>query len=82
MEPAKEDGKEKLYMIIKYLKKLRKKRQGMQKTQELEDGSGGKFRGKHELFKEETGNDDSRKKNKYRFGAHQVASKPNNKCRV
>ena len=82
MEPAKEDGKEKLYMIIKYLKKLRKKRQGMQKTKELEDGSGGKLKGKYKLFEEETGNDESRKKNKYRFGAHQVASKPNNRCRV
>ena len=72
MEPAKEDGKEKLYMIIKYLKKLRKKRQGMQRTQELEDGSGGKFRGKYELFEEETGNDESRKKNKYRLHQNQT----------
>ena len=40
MEPAKEDGKAKLYLIIKYLKKLRKKTQEMQKTQELRSGSG------------------------------------------
>ena len=39
MEPGKEDGKEKLYLIIKYLKKLRKKRQEMQKTQEIRSGS-------------------------------------------
>ena len=31
MRPAKEDGKDKLYLIIKYLKDLRQKRQEMQK---------------------------------------------------
>ena len=31
MRPAKEDGKDKLYWIIKYLKDLRQKRQEMQK---------------------------------------------------
>ena len=39
MRPAKEDGKDKLYCIIKYLKDLRQRRQGMEKTQELKGGN-------------------------------------------
>ena len=44
MEPAKDDGKERLYFIVRYLKKLRKVRQGMQKTEELDCESGSNVR--------------------------------------
>ena len=81
MGPAKEDGKDKLYCIIKYLKGLRQRRQGMQKTQELKGGTNGKVRGKFEVVDEvpETIEKpkDGHKKSKYWFGA-QVASKSNN----
>ena len=35
LAPAEDDGKEKLKLIVKSLKKLRKKRQELQKTAEL-----------------------------------------------
>ena len=83
MEPAKEDGKDKLYFIIKYLKKLRKKRQGMQKTQELKIGLSGKTKEKYEESLEPNDNYSGKKKNHYKFGAH-VASKPktNNNSKI
>ena len=85
MRPAKEDGKEKLLLIIEYLKDLRMRRQGMQKTQELKGGSSGKPKGKYENNDEDTENHEGKKeelkKNKYRYGA-QVAGKPNNNCKI
>ena len=87
MGPAKEDGKEKLHFIIKYLKDVRKCTQEMQKTQELRSGSGssGKFRGKYKINEEGDENDGKKrvdyKKNKSRYDAH-VASRPNNKCKI
>ena len=92
MEPAKEDGKAKLYLIIKYLKKLRKKIQEMQKTKELRSGSGsgGKYRRKYETDDNDEGIDDQdgkkkegRQKNRFRFSA-QFASKPrsNYECKI
>ena len=39
MEPAEEDGKLKLMLIVKFLIKLRKKRQAMQKTAEHAESS-------------------------------------------
>ena len=85
MRPAKEDGKDKIYLIIKYLKDLRQRRQEMQKTQELDGESSGRGRGKFEVTEEGADSSDGKKeeqrKYKYRYGA-QVAAKPNNNCKV
>ena len=87
MKPAEEDGKERLYFIIRYLKELRGIRQGLLKVEELdgESGSTGKSKEKYETS---DGNTDSygdkkkeQKKNQYRYGAH-VVSKPNKNCKI
>ena len=88
MGPAKEDGKEKLHFIIKYLKDVRKCTQEMQKTQELRSGSESnrKSRGKQEVGEEGDDEYDGKRreeyrKNKNRYGAH-VASRPNKNCKI
>ena len=57
----------------------------MQKTQELDDESSGKVRGKFEVTEEGADSSDGMKeeqrKYKYRYGA-QVTAKPNNNCKV
>ena len=91
MRPAKEDGKERMYLIIKYLQDLRKMRLEMQKTQELCCGSGssGKARGKFEIRYEGTdgsteeykGKKNEDKKNPDRFGVRVVAKTSDN-CKI
>ena len=44
IEPAGEDGKEKVFLIVKYLRDLRRRRQGMLRTKELSSGSSGKLK--------------------------------------
>ena len=39
IQPAGEDGKEKLFLIVKYLRDLRRRRQGMLRTKEFSVGS-------------------------------------------
>ena len=85
MRPAKDDGKEKLYLITRYLKEVRLRRQGMQKTQELRGGSNVKTKEKYEVIEDGTdnygGKKTENKNGRYRFGA-QVASKPNKNCKI
>ena len=76
MGPAKEDGKEKLHFIIKYLKDVRKCTQEMQKTQELRSGSESnrKSRGKQEVGEEGDDKYDGKKREEYGKNKNRYAS--------
>ena len=61
MRPAKDDGKEKLYLITKYIKDVRERRQGMQKSQERRGGSSGKSKDRYEAVDDGNENNSGRK---------------------